>query len=116
MSDEQKPAADAAKVENKPAAKPGRPSEAAIKKALGPSAEYASVDGATVVIVYPSLAVYTERTSADVEALAKLGKMSSEVRPHDPEKEKLAMMPNAPPIAAYQPKPDGAQRLVVVFE
>lgn len=110
MSDEQKPAQGEKKSK-------GRPSESAIKKALGPSAEYASVDGASVVIVYPSLDVYSERTSADVEALRELGEIAEScVCPHDPAREALSKNPSAPAIAAYQPKPDGAQRLVVVFK
>ena len=113
MSDEQKPAAEAAKVENKPAAKPGRPNEAAIKKALGPSAEYASVEGATVVIVYPSLAVYNERTSADIEALRELAPIaSSEVSAFDPSKPVHA---NSMPLEVNMPNSAGAQRVVVAF-
>jgi hypothetical protein len=102
--------------EKQAAKSPKRPSESDIKRALGASAEHAKVDGARVTIVYPSLDVYSERTSADVEALRKLGEIvESSVSPHDPDKERLASMANAPVVSAYQPKPDGAQRLVVVF-
>ena len=122
MSDEQPKPIDevvAAKPESKPAAKSGaksaRPSEAEIKKALGASAEFASIDGASVVIVYPSLAIYNERTSADVEALRKLAPIaSSEVGSFDPAKERL-INPNTPISSAHLPSPDGAQRLVVVY-
>lgn len=96
--------------------KKARPSESDIKRALGKSADLASVEGNAVTIVYPSLDLYSERTSADVEALRALGEIAdSSVVPHDPAKERLASNASAPAIPAYQPKPDGAQRLVVVF-
>lgn len=91
------------------------PSEADVKKALGRDpASY--VDG-VATIIYLDIDSYNERTSADVEALAKIGKIAeSFVVAHDPAKEALAKNPSAPAISAYQPKPDGAQRLVVVFK
>lgn len=114
MSDEKKPA----DVEQKPAAKPAekkRPSEAAIMKALGKSAELAVVGGNVVTIVYPSLAVYNERTSADVEALRALCEIAeSSVSAHDPARERL-LNPNTPISSAHLPSPEGAQRVVVVF-
>ncbi len=110
MSDEQK-ADQKAEKKNK------RPSEAEVRKALGKSADLASVEGGVVTIVYPDLASYNERTSADVEALRMLCEIAESVAcPHDPAKEALSKNPSAPVNAAYQPKPDGAQRLVVVFK
>ena len=111
MSEETKPA------EPKPAAKMKRPSADAIMKALGKSAEFASIDGNVVVIVYPDLAVYSDSVSRDVEAIRAISPndIASEVSPHDPERERLSRVANAPPIPAYQPKPDGAQRLVVTI-
>jgi hypothetical protein len=102
--------------EKKPAEKPKkRPSADDVKKALGESASFASIDGATVVIVYPSLDVYSARTSADVEALRGLYEIAeSSASAHDPARERL-LNPNTPISSAHLPSPDGAQRVVVVF-
>jgi hypothetical protein len=91
------------------------PSEADVKKALGREPE--SYANGVVSIVYLDIDSYNASVSRDVEALRKLCEIAeSSVCAHDPAKEALAKNPSAPALAAYQPKPDGAQRLVVVFK
>lgn len=92
-----------------------QPSEAEIRKALGPSAEIASIEGARVTIIYPDAATYGKRVSRDVEVLRALAPndVQSEVSAHDPARESV-LNPNSP-IQTANAKPDGAQRLVVVI-
>lgn len=66
------------------------------------------------MIVYPSLAVYNERTSADIEALRELAPIaSSEVSAFDPSKPVHANLDAR--VEANLPNPAGAQRVVVAF-
>lgn len=99
--------------DKKPEPKKGRPSEGAIKNALGARAALARVDGNKVSIVYPSLDAYSAAVSADVEALRKLGEIAwSEAEAFDPSKPVHA---NSMPIEANMPNSAGAQRVVVAF-
>lgn len=103
----------------KPSKSKPMPSAAEILKALGPSAEFASVEGNAVKIVYPSLDVYNASVSRDVEAIRAIAPqpdaLESVACPHDPKLEELSRVANAQPLPAYQPNPLGAQRLVVVI-